>query len=136
LTVDDYYKNKSNFADPLVINNTIVSPDRQNAIYQDIKTSRSKYGRNEFNLEAVYIQSQDQANELMDWMMSRLIYPKQIVSIEVFGVPHLQLGDVIQIDYNIDNDNYVDPNKRFTVVNIDYGYSEKGPSSVIRVVEI
>jgi len=137
LTVDEFYKTKSDFSDPIVINNVITSPEKSEAEYQDIKTSRSKYGRNEFTLESIYIQSSDQANNLMNWIVSKLKYPRIVLTAEVFGVPHLQLGDIATINYtNPNNDLYVDPTKQFIVYNIDYGYSNNGPSSVVRMVEV
>jgi hypothetical protein len=59
LTVDDYYRDISNFSDPVVVNNTIRSPQRADKIYQDVKLSRSKYGDRSFSLDSAYIQSSD-----------------------------------------------------------------------------
>lgn len=137
LSVDKYFQDRSNFADPVVINNTIVSPLRQDKIYQDIKISRSKYGRRDFTLESNYIQSEDQANDLMNWIMSKTIEPRQVIALEVFGVPHLQLGDIVIIDYTMpNNDKFIETTKQFVISEIQYAVAQDGPSSIIRVVEV
>ena len=137
LTSDKYYQDRSNFSDPIVINNLLVNPNRQERIYQDVKLSRSKYGRREFTLESLYIQSEDQASDLMGWILSKTIKPRKIVLVEVFGIPHLQLGDIVTIDYTMPSeDKFVEVDKQFVVSEIQYARSTEGPSSIIKVVEV
>ena len=137
LTVDKYFQNRSNFSDPILVNNTILSPSRQDKIYQNVKLSRSKYGRRDFSLDSIYIQSEDQANKIMEWLISKTIDPRKIIMLEVFGIPHVQLGDIVTIDYTMPNDDkYVDIEKQFIVSEIQYARNEQGPSSVIKVVEV
>ena len=137
LTVDKYFQNRSNFSDPILVNNAILSPSRQDKIYQNVKLSRSKYGRRDFSLDSIYIQSEDQANKIMEWLISKTIDPRKIIMLEVFGIPHVQLGDIVTIDYTMPNDDkYVDVEKQFIVSEIQYARNEQGPSSVIKVVEV
>jgi hypothetical protein len=137
LTADKFYQDRSNFADPIVLNNTILSPSKQDKIYQDVKISRSKYGRRDFTLDSIYIQNEDQANSLMDWILSKTISPRKIIMLEVFGIPHVQLGDIVNIDYTMPSDDkFVEIDKQFVVSEIQYGRSESGPSSIIKVVEV
>jgi hypothetical protein len=137
LTVDKFFQNRSNFSDPILINNTILSPSKQEKIYQNVKMSRSKYGRRDFSLDSIYIQSEDQANDIMDWLISKTIDPRKIILLEVFGIPHVQLGDIVTINYTMpNNDKYIDIDKQFIVSEIQYGRNEQGPSSVIKVVEV
>ena len=137
LTVDKFFQDRSNFSDPIIINNTILSPSKQEKIYQDVKMSRSKYGRRDFSLDSIYIQSEDQANDIMEWVLSKTIDPRKIIVLEVFGIPHIQLGDIVTIDYSMpNNDKYVDVEKQFIVSDIQYARNEQGPSSVIKVVEV
>jgi hypothetical protein len=136
LTVDDYYKERTNFADPLIINNVITNPERQEKIYDSILGSRSKYGKREFTLESAYIQDQDLANSLMGWITSKTIKPRKNIQLEVFAMPHLQLGDIVTIDYEMPTgDKFLDTTKQFVVSEMQYARNENGPSQVIRVVE-
>ena len=69
--------------------------------------------------------------------MSKTIRPRKIVLLETFGTPHIQLGDIVNIDYTMPSDDkFVEIDKQFVVSEIQYGRSESGPSSIIKVVEI
>ena len=138
LSVDEFFKERSNFSDPLVVDNVVRSPVLQNKIYEDIKTSRSKYGKKEFNLTATYIQSYDDARELMQWVVEKTLRPRKIIQIESFGVPHLQLGDIISIDYDMpEGAKFMDTSKQFVVSEITYGRQAGGVvNNLIKVMEV
>jgi hypothetical protein len=73
----------------------------------------------------------------MDWILSKTIIPRKIIMLEVFGVPHIQLGDIVTIDYTMPSDDkFIEIDKQFVVSEIQYGRSEQGPSSIIKVVEV
>ena len=141
LTVDDYYKDLSNFSDPVVVNGTIVSPQTSDKIYQNVKLSRSKYGDRSFTLESPYIQSHDQARDIMEWMTKKTIRPRKNVYIETFGTPHIQLGDLLTINYRFPEQNnkqgtlFVEPDKKFIVTEIFYSRSASGIRNRLRMVE-
>ena len=137
LTVDDYYRDISNFSDPIVVNNTIRSPQRADKIYQDVKLSRSKYGDRSFSLDSAYIQSSDLARDIMEWMVKKTVKPRKTMSIQTFGTPHLQLGDIVKINYTLpDDDLFVDPDKKFVISEISYSRSSGGVSNRLKVVEV
>jgi hypothetical protein len=137
LTVDDYYRDISNFSDPIVINNTIRSPQRADKIYQDVKLSRSKYGDRSFSLDSAYIQSSDLARDIMEWMVKKTVKPRKTMSIQTFGTPHLQLGDIVKINYTLpDDDLFIDPDKKFVISEISYSRSSGGVSNRLKVVEV
>jgi hypothetical protein len=137
LTVDDYFKEVSNFSDPIRINNTIKSPVRANKIYDNIKLSRSRYGEKQFSLESPYIQSDDLAKNIMEWMIDKTLSPKKILFLEVFGGAHLQLGDLIKINYSLpDGDILIDEEKRFVISEIFYSRSSSDLRNRITVVEV
>jgi hypothetical protein len=137
LTVDDYYNKKSSFSNPEIINNIITNPERQDKIYSDILASRSKYGKREFSLDSLYIQDQDSANSLMGWIMSKTMRPRKEIGLELFPMPHLQLGDIVTIDYEMPNkDKFIDTTKQFVVAEMQYGRNENGPTQTVRVVEV
>jgi hypothetical protein len=63
--------------------------------------------------------------------------PRREIIINIFPLPHLQLGDIVTIDYMMPGDiEYVDPETRFIVQEIMYSRSIDGPVQSIRVVEI
>jgi hypothetical protein len=138
LTVDNYFEKTSNFANPQIKEDmTILSPSTQKELFNDIKTSRISYGRNEFILDSVYIQSADAANNLMKWLISKIMKPRRSVGVSVFANPTIQLGDILSIDY-VDSSNELafDPDKRFIVYSIDYKKDPSGPSMTLYMSEV
>lgn len=137
LTVDDYFRQKSNFSDPIFIDNTLRSPIKADKIYQNVKNSRSKYGTKAFSLESHYIQNEDSANDLMDWLIEKTLRQRKSMTIETFGVPHLQLGDLVNIDIDMsDGYKFIDTDKKFIVTSIAYSRSPEGPNMTLGVVEV
>ena len=137
LSVDDYFRERSNLSDPVVFDNTIYSPQRAEKIYQDIKLSRSKYGKREFALDSPYIQDEDSANNLMSWIINKTLKPRKKIAIETFGTQHLQLGDIVTLDYDLpDGYKFVDANTQFVVSEMSYSKGVEGPTSIIKVVEV
>jgi hypothetical protein len=137
LTVDDYMKDRSRLSDPVVINNVIKSPVEAEKVYDDVKKSRSKYGRKQFALESLYIQSNDAARSLMDWIVNKTLRERQTVQMELFGTPQLQLGDIVTIDYELpDGSAFTDPAKQFSVFEISQSKADADIITNVRVVEI
>jgi hypothetical protein len=99
------------------------------------------YGRKEFSIDAGYIQSQDEANSLMQWISSKVMKPRRSVGVKVFGLPVLQLGDIVDIDY-VGNDisgsfnQVADGGTRFVIYNIDYSRSDTGPEMTLYLSEV
>jgi hypothetical protein len=138
LTVDNYFEKTSNFANPqLKEDMTILSPVTQKELYNDIKTSRITYGRNEFSIDSMYIQSADAANNLMKWIISKIMKPRRSLGVSIFANPTIQLGDIISIDY-ADSLNEVafELEKRFVVYSIDYKKESSGPSMTLYLSEV
>ncbi len=137
LTVDDYFRQRSNLSDPIYVDNTLYSPQRAQKTIQNIQLSRSKYGKREFSLDSAYIQNEDTATNLMSWLIEKTIRPRKKISLEVFGTPHLQLGDLVIIDYDLpDNYKFVNTDTRFVVSSISYTRSEEGPNVNVGLVEV
>jgi hypothetical protein len=137
LTVDDYFKQISNFFDPNIENNTLRSPVSADKVYKDIKMSRSRYGNKEFSLSSPYIQTDDFARNMMDWIIKKSLQPKKIIFMETFGTSHLQLGDIVKIRYNLpDGDILIDPNKKFVISEIFYSRSVSDVRNRIGVIEV
>lgn len=139
LTVDDYFKKKSNFSDPELKGSTVlVSPLVENAKYDNIKQSRMIYGKNEFSIDSIYIQTDDDAQSLMGWIINKLMIPKKAVGVDIFSIPTLQLGDIVTINYK-DNSglDLITSNKtRFVIYNIEYSRDNAGPAMKIFMSEV
>lgn len=121
LTVDEFFSKKSDLSSPTVEKGVVVSsPAFVKQTYQDIKNTRSTYGRNEFSIEAPYIQSRDVANSVMSWLSERLMKPRKSLGIDMFANPTLQLGDIVQVKYEADDIEQIPADKKFVVYQIDY----------------
>jgi hypothetical protein len=137
LTVDDYFRERSNFSDPVVSNNILVSPERSLRVYENIRNSRSKYGKKSFSLESPYIQDEDTAKNIMDWIINKTMRKRMLVDLEVFGASHLQLGDIVSINYKFPKGySFVDEFKKFVIHEISYRRTPEGISNVLKVVEV
>ena len=140
LTVDKYFAKHSDLSNP-DFNSTsqlIRSPLKEKNDYQDIKVSRMTYGNREFTIDAPYIQTQDDANEMMSWIVSKVTKPRISVGIEIFATPTLQLGDIVNIDY-VDSDGVdqvASSDKKFVVYNIEYSKNDGGPSMTVHLSEV
>lgn len=139
LTVDEYFSKVSDASNPqFLADSTVRSPLKEQKAYNDIKFSRLTHGKRQFSLTAPYIQSQDQANDLMEWMISKIMTPRKSVGVNVFGLSTIQLGDIVEIDYINENGvNEVSPNNsRFVVYGIEYSRDESGPDMSIYLSEV
>jgi hypothetical protein len=116
----------------------ITSPLVEKAKYDNIKLSRLVYGKNEFAIESPYIQTQDDANELMGWIINKVMSPKKSIGVNLFSIPTLQLGDIVTIDYKDTNGVSLvsGPSDRFVVYNISYKRSLSGPAMTVYLSEV
>jgi hypothetical protein len=139
LTVDEYFDKNSDLSNPQFDGQQLVSyPTKFKQDYQDIKVSRLTHGKKDFTLDAPYIQSHDDAENLMSWMISKVMKPRKSVGVNVFGVPILQLGDIVNINYkDTNNINQVsDDSDRFVVYQIEYSVSSDGPEMSVFLSEV
>ena len=139
LTVDDYFKKRSNFSDPELKGDAIVySPKLEKEKYNNLKLSRLKHGRTDFNINVEYIQTTEEAEELMGWLLDKLMVPKKSIGLNIFANPTIQLGDIVSIDYKNNNglDLVASTSSRFVVYNIEYSRSLSGPDMTIYLSEV
>ena len=139
LTVDDYFKKRSNFSDPELKGDAVVySPKLEKEKYNNLKLSRLKHGRTDFNINVEYIQTTEEAEELMGWLLDKLIVPKKSIGLKIFANPTIQLGDIVSIDYKNNNglDLVASTSSRFVVYNIEYSRSLSGPDMTIYLSEV
>jgi len=128
LTVDEFLSKSSSL-------NNYNRYSEFNNRYVDIQNSRNTYGRHDFTISGTYIQSADTANNLMQWMVDKIMVPKKAVSVEIFANPMIQLGDIVTIDYEVDGVQQL-PNSRFVVYHIEYSRSSNGPSMTLYLNEV
>ena len=139
LTVEDYFKKRSNFSDPELKGDAVVySPKLEKEKYNNLKLSRLKHGRTDFNINVEYIQTTEEAEELMGWLLDKLIVPKKSIGLKIFANPTIQLGDIVSIDYKNNNglDLVASTSSRFVVYNIEYSRSLSGPDMTIYLSEV
>jgi len=137
LTVDQYYTKNSDFSNPTFSGTDLRTVDAFNE-YIDIKNSRSTYGVKSFSINADYIQTQDEANALMGWVVSKTSKPRKSVGLSVFGIPYVQLGDIVKVNY-VDEDGVGQvslKDSRYVVYTIEYSRDENGPNTTIYLSEV
>jgi hypothetical protein len=128
LTVDEYFKQNSQL-------NNYENYSNLNNKYISIQNSRNTYGKKDFTLSGNYIQNFDTANNLMKWMVDKVMTPKKSVCVTVFANPMIQLGDIVQIDYEIDNV-LQNSTGRFIVYHITYDRGSDGPEMKLYLSEV
>jgi hypothetical protein len=133
LTVDNYY------------NNMIQSSREQNsptaATFKtnmtDIKNNRLAYGSKAFSIDSPYIQNQEMAEDLMSWIIEKVSKPRKAVAVQTFGMPIIQLGDIVDFYYD---QTKTKPNgitgSRFVVYGIEHDTAENGPSTILYLSEV
>lgn len=137
LTVDDYFNKHSSLSNPEFITETSVSnPFKFKQDYQDIKLSRMTYGKKDFSLNTPYIQSYDEANSLMKWLVEKITKPRKSLGVKIFAIPTIQLGDIVTLDYQENGINMASSSNRFVVYNIDYTKNSDGPDMTLFLSEV
>jgi hypothetical protein len=140
LSLDQYFAKHSDFSNPEFKNNTelVVSPLKAKKDYEDIKVSRLTYGNKDFSIDAPYIQSQDAANELMAWLVTKITKPRKSIGVKIFANPMIQLGDLVTLNYKDKDgiDQVASSDTRFVVYNIEYSKDSGGPNMTVHLSEV
>ena len=137
LTVDDYYNKKADFSNPEFYGSSLTTANLYQD-YIDIKNSRTTFGVKSFELQAPFIQTQDDANEILGWIISKISKPRKAVGLQTFGTPYAQLGDIVEINY-VDEDSVGQvslSDSRYIVYSMEYRYSESGPEQTLYLSEV
>ena len=138
-SVDDYFNNKHKInLDSFSKNVSVTSPQKVKRDYQDIVNSRISYGKNSFAITSPYIQSQAQAEDLMGWIVNKIMRPRKSIGISVFGMPTIQLGDLVSIKYKTKEgvDELGPETGKFVVYYIEYAKDSQGPVVNIFLSEV
>jgi len=137
LTVDEYYSIKTSLSNQdSILSNTDITQYKKD--YLNIKNSRMTYGIKSFSIESAYIQNYNAANDLMKWLIPKLSNPKKSIGVDVFGMPIIQLGDIIKIDY-VSPDlsiTQISKNSNFVVYGIEYSKDDSGLAILVYGSEV
>ena len=138
ITVDEYFNKNSLESNPKFIADRLISnPFKFKKDYQDIKFSRMNYGKRDFSLDTPYIQSQDEASNLMKWMVEKTSKPRKSLGVKIFSIPTIQLGDIVTLDYKENEISMAsDGTNRFVVYNIDFSRGPDGPDMTLFLSEV
>lgn len=138
LTVDDYFAKRSDFSDTEFVSDSLFNnPSLARDAYIDIKNSRMTYGKKDFSLDSIYIQTQDAANNIMGWIIKKIMRPRRSVGVEVFGMPTIQLGDIVELEYDVDSVNQISAgDTRFVVYSIENNVESSGPTMNVYLSEV
>jgi hypothetical protein len=138
LTLDEYFNKNSLTSNPEFVADKLVSnPYKFKQDYQDIKLSRMTYGKRDFSISAPYIQSYDEASNLMKWLVEKITKPRKSIGVKIFAIPTLQLGDIVTLDYEENGISLASSSSgRFVIYNIDYSKSSDGPEMTVFLSEV
>jgi hypothetical protein len=139
LTVDEYFKKRGNLSDPEFKGDTLLySPLVEKSKYDEIRQSRMIYGKNDFTIDSAYIQTQDDAEALLGWIINKVMKPKKSIGVNLFSIPTLQLGDIVTINYKDSDglDLVASNTSRFVIYNIEYLRGIDGPSMTAYLSEV
>jgi hypothetical protein len=139
LSVDEYFKKRGNLSDPEFQGSSLIfSPLVEKAKYDEIRQSRMIYGKNEFSIDSIYIQTDDDAQALMGWIINKVMHPKKSIGVNLFSIPTMQLGDIVTVNYKDSSglDLVTPDSSRFVVYNIEYSRGNFGPSMTTYLAEV
>jgi hypothetical protein len=139
VTVDDFLKRRGNTSDPEIKGSVITeSPFKFTEQYEKIRQSRILYGKNDFTLDSIYIQDLDTAENLLEWIIDKNIRPRKSIGLDIFSMPTLQLGDLVNVYYkDSEGIDLITPESvRYVVYNINYRRSVSGPEMTVYLSEV
>jgi hypothetical protein len=74
----------------------------------------------------------------MSWLTGKIMKPRKAVGLEILSMPHLQLGDIVEIDYDKNGIGQVPATStgRYVVYSIEYQRASDGPTMVVHLSEV
>lgn len=81
-----------------VLGRAIVTDEDEEVVAENSDQIRRR-GKIESELSSPWIQSKGMANALADWMRDNFSYGNENLSVEIFGNPLIEVGDVVSVDY-------------------------------------
>ena len=139
LSVDDYFNRVSNFSDPQFDSgNLVYSPQYKKELFNKIKISRKRHGNQDFSIDSPYIQTDDAADNILGWIVSKTMEPKRNVGISSFATQMIQLGDLVNVYYKTEDgvDVISSEDVKYVVYNIEYNKSVGSTEMTIFLAEV
>jgi hypothetical protein len=144
LTVDDYYGQVARLDRPKMRGDRLLGdPTKYKEQYEKIQASRAQYGRQEFeSLSSEYIQDDSVAEDMLSWIVNKTMKPRQLIGANLFGVSHMQLGDIVRVDYEVQPteaqpmEAVTSKDKNFVVYQFDYTKTLDGINTTAYLVEV
>jgi hypothetical protein len=139
LTVDQFLSEGSDLSTALFKPEaTLDSANKIKGKRFSLQSNRMTYGRREFSIEPFYIQSEDSAREMMQWMIDKTMKKRLSVGASIFGLPTLQLGDIVKIDYkdNLGVNEVSSSDTKFVVYSIEHSRDSSGPTMNVYLSEV
>lgn len=114
---------------------TRVGEDNEKALL--LERNIKKYGSNAYTVSGEYINSMQQANSILSWILENSTKTKKTIAAQVFPNPLLELGDKVRIFYPELGYSYTQQgDKVYYIHSISYSVDNEGPKMSISVREI
>lgn len=153
ITLDDYLLGRYDGADKnaaytseITLRNTLLS-------------LRASGQTEKIELASMYIQNRPYALKMLKWLAGFVGQDRTVITLKAFAVPHLQIGDIITLDYDIpyyidgpleasETDDLTDPDyvndylsfkdngERFIIQSISIDRGEEGPDYTLKLVQL
>jgi hypothetical protein len=73
----------------------------------------------------------------MKWILDKTIRPRKVFEIDTFATQHVQLGDIVKINFDLpEGVKLVDEDKRFIVISTNYNRSSSDVKTQLRLMEV
>ena len=73
----------------------------------------------------------------MKWILDKTIRPRKVFEIDTFGTQHIQLGDIVKINFDLpEGVKLVNEDKRFVVISTNYNRSSSEVKTQLRLMEV
>lgn len=126
----DVYLNKGGVA-LFNINGGVLEKD-EHVETVSLPSKEMRTGESAIDIGGVWVQSQDQAKSLGQWIITNQADGGEVYELELFGNPYIDLNDVVVIEYG---DKGLDDAMRFVVTSIKHSFNN-GFSTKISVRKI
>jgi hypothetical protein len=93
--LDDFLTGRSDSASQYVVDNAGLQ------LRNKLLANRAAGMTDKIVLESPFIQSREYAEKIFKWLMGFIGTEKTKLSLTMFGIPHIQIGDIVTVDYDM-----------------------------------
>jgi hypothetical protein len=153
ITLDDYLLGRYDGADKNAAYMTEIT------LRNNLLALRAAGQTEKIELSSMYIQNRPYALKMLKWLAGFVGQDRTMMTIKAFAVPHLQIGDIITLDYDIpyyidgplesyESDDLTDPDykndylsfadngERFIIQSISVDRNDSGPEYTLKLVQL